>query len=714
MVIRHVGTASTRALLAQVRRPLTQAAQRLSPFKAPSPSELPSPAQDEPLPFPEDHGAPDPAWVEPALDQAALEAQEQNQEQDQVRDYDHDQALPDAQMPEPQALDAGEEPDTPSPSTLETDFAALQAVAEHIAEPPHAAPQAAAEPPPAVQFAGDMSQVRLGGPPPSDQVGATDYHSIICGTIDALPRNTPSKRREVYDHAFVVVHQRLTRIRPPLGSFVIAREELALERAIKKIEEEHLARFPDAMEDDEPFFPDAPERPFGDVLPEHMADADVPEHVPDEPAPGEFAAPEPERFPVPSVRAPAARPRKKRKSQTYGLMLRTVGLVATIAVAVCGYWVVTRSYTYLTQRSAAVSEGLRGMQPTGEVAARFDTGQVRAVSTARAAVGPNAVVRGPEDILSVCQRAVSPNEFLLCSGAGIAPTGAAGSVEQKLPFWVSTFYNAFDAPQQRPNDTTVVLPPANSAVPVARERFDSAMMRLRRDDVDRAINDLSDAIRADPQFADAYLQRGQALFKSGDADRAVADFSAALTIDTRHAAAYKARGMAMLYKGDDDAAIRDLTSAIQYTDLDRSRLPAIEVFYARRSRAMLYDRRQQFDNEIADLTAMIDGYWKNQILVAALRLTYREQGSVSLMASIYRMRANVYLKRGNIDGAIADLSFALQLDPQRQLALLLERARVQEGAGRRPQAAADFGKALELAPNNDEAKAGAARLRGAT
>ena len=59
----------------------------------------------------------------------------------------------------------------------------------------------------------------------------------------------------------------------------------------------------------------------------------------------------------------------------------------------------------------------------------------------------------------------------------------------------------------------------------------------RRDDVDRAIVDYSDALRIDPKLADIFNIRGELYRGKGDRPRALADFSAALKLNPQHAAA---------------------------------------------------------------------------------------------------------------------------------------------------------------------------------
>jgi tetratricopeptide (TPR) repeat protein len=83
-----------------------------------------------------------------------------------------------------------------------------------------------------------------------------------------------------------------------------------------------------------------------------------------------------------------------------------------------------------------------------------------------------------------------------------------------------------------------------------------------------------------------------------------------------------------------------------------------------------------------------------------------------LMATLYRMRAAAYASRMNIEGAIVDLSVALQMDPPRPYPNLIERAKLQEKLGRLPEAREDFRRALEANPNSEEAKSALARLKG--
>jgi len=82
-------------------------------------------------------------------------------------------------------------------------------------------------------------------------------------------------------------------------------------------------------------------------------------------------------------------------------------------------------------------------------------------------------------------------------------------------------------------------------------------------DLDRAIADLSEAIRLDPKLAMAFNNRGAAYNEQGDNDRAIADYNEAIRIDPKLAMAFNNRGNAYSDKGDNDRAIADFNETIR-------------------------------------------------------------------------------------------------------------------------------------------------------
>lgn len=582
---------------------------------------------------------------------------------------------------------------------------------------------------------------------------AVDYYAIISKTVSGLALNNVETRSEVYDRARAVVEQRLKDASPAMSSHMVAVERIAFDRAIKKIEAEQLERqFARAVagargvrEQAAPATA-APAAISMEQGTEEVAQPDL--------APAILIAKRPR--PAPPIR------------QMHDGTLRLFAVIGLVVAGLVGYWLTSGKpnlvglrdlahiVTKTPQTPATQQDNTNtALAPIGIAPVEQQTASAEAAATpptpeALTAAEPAspATALSDEDVtspnsynvqlatfLSLCRPARTAYGDDACGNLQPRPFGGPGVTPRKAPEWIAMYASLSETIParrvQKPVFTTPAPPaqasasalasdvpagaaPIRTANATARERYTRGIDLAKNDNLDGAVGDFSEAIRLDPKFTDAYVQRGQAMFKNGNAERAIADFSQALQIDPRNAPAFKARGMAMLYKGDDDGAIVDLTKAIQYAEIDSSSIPSIEVFYARRSRAALYDRKQLYDRELIDLSAMIDGYWRDPSLAAALKNTYREQGAAALVATIYRLRSGVHQKRSNLDAAIGDLSFALQLDPSRTLQFLIERGRLLEAAGRRQQAIADYQQALELSPNNTDVRNSLARLKGRT
>jgi tetratricopeptide (TPR) repeat protein len=86
---------------------------------------------------------------------------------------------------------------------------------------------------------------------------------------------------------------------------------------------------------------------------------------------------------------------------------------------------------------------------------------------------------------------------------------------------------------------------------------------------DRAIQDYSEAIKLDADFAQGYSNRALAQQSLGDFDRAITDYGQAIRLDPATVATFSGRGNAYLALKDYDRAIADYTKAVAYTEAIR-------------------------------------------------------------------------------------------------------------------------------------------------
>jgi tetratricopeptide (TPR) repeat protein len=151
---------------------------------------------------------------------------------------------------------------------------------------------------------------------------------------------------------------------------------------------------------------------------------------------------------------------------------------------------------------------------------------------------------------------------------------------------------------------------------------------------DSAIADSNQTIKLNPHYETAYNNRGLAYYYKGDNDRAIADCSQAIKLDPYFAMAYFNRSLAYLKKGDNDRAIADCSQAVK---LD----PYFAIAYINRGNA--YYHKGDDNRAIADYSQ-------------AIKLDPN-------LAVAYINRGVAYKNKGDYDGAIADYEAALRLDP---------------------------------------------------
>jgi tetratricopeptide (TPR) repeat protein len=127
----------------------------------------------------------------------------------------------------------------------------------------------------------------------------------------------------------------------------------------------------------------------------------------------------------------------------------------------------------------------------------------------------------------------------------------------------------------------------------------------------RAIADLTDAIRLNPSYAAAYFWRGTVLVETGEYDRAVANYTEALKVFPDEDGFFDGRGSTHFYRGDLPASAADLHRAIQLTPNSVYNENRVPLLYLARTRVG--------QDGTADLEAQVER-WKS--IKAEIPLTF--------------------------------------------------------------------------------------------
>src|SRR5262245_14337155 len=141
---------------------------------------------------------------------------------------------------------------------------------------------------------------------------------------------------------------------------------------------------------------------------------------------------------------------------------------------------------------------------------------------------------------------------------------------------------------------------------------------MRKPDLDRALDDFSKAIGADPTFPRAHNARGIVHARKGRQDDAIADYSECIRLSATSSRCFDNRGLAYRNKGDNARAIADFSEALRID-------PRYALGFAHRG--WTYNLTREYDKAIADFDE-------------ALRLDSR-------MTSAYNDRGVVWRNKGD-------------------------------------------------------------------
>jgi tetratricopeptide (TPR) repeat protein len=175
------------------------------------------------------------------------------------------------------------------------------------------------------------------------------------------------------------------------------------------------------------------------------------------------------------------------------------------------------------------------------------------------------------------------------------------------------------------------------------------------------------------KLAEAFNDRGVAYRIKGELDRAIQDYSQAIKLNGKFAAAYNNRAVAYDRKGDYDHAIQDYDQTIKLK-------PSPET-YLNRGNAFL--GKNQYDHAIDDFNqalklkpgfgAALDNRCWARAVVGILKQALADCNEALRRmpghAGTRETRGFIYLKMTNFDAAVSEFDTALQIDPKLAFAL---------------------------------------------
>jgi tetratricopeptide (TPR) repeat protein len=298
-----------------------------------------------------------------------------------------------------------------------------------------------------------------------------------------------------------------------------------------------------------------------------------------------------------------------------------------------------------------------------------------------------------------------------------------------LPDWGEEAEPAV-APTQAVAPTTVM--PSTDAV----AHYEAGVVAFHeKEDYETAIRELTQAIEADPEFAEAYYLRGVIYTEDYQLAAAEADLSQAIALQQDLVEAYYDRGRLYLhYLERSEDALADLDRAIELdsefaeayierakyylwyadddeqalADLDRALELAPDLAEAWGLRGEFYFEREEYDLALPDLTHTVEldpeDDWAWEMMGAShYWLGEYEEAIASYDEAIqlepgdldpYYDRAFAYLEMGELDAALEDFNKVLLLEPEHSGAHY-GRGRVHIAAGRYEEAIADFTEVMK-------------------
>jgi serine/threonine protein kinase/tetratricopeptide (TPR) repeat protein len=276
----------------------------------------------------------------------------------------------------------------------------------------------------------------------------------------------------------------------------------------------------------------------------------------------------------------------------------------------------------------------------------------------------------------------------------------------------------------------------STPLPEAMTHYEVGVAAFEDWDLEEAIRELSQAIEADPRFAEAHYLRGASYRQNGQQEEAEADLTQAIALRPDLVEAYYERGDLYLDQARGQDAWHDFTTIIELqpeyaeayykraqacswyvhdcndnralVDLERAIELAPDLAEARQMRGDLYFSAGEYDLAVSDLTQAIETAPDDVYTWSLLGQVFYMLGEYGqAIASydqalelepadleLYYHRAATYLEMGDLGAALQDFDKVLLLEPERSGAHY-GRGRIYAAAGRYEEAVVEFTEVMK-------------------
>jgi tetratricopeptide (TPR) repeat protein len=205
----------------------------------------------------------------------------------------------------------------------------------------------------------------------------------------------------------------------------------------------------------------------------------------------------------------------------------------------------------------------------------------------------------------------------------------------------------------------------------AEDHYDAGYDAYSNGDDDKAIAELTEAIKLQPDYTEAYFYRAAAYRSNEMYQQAIADYTRVAELEPDSPYPYFERGLTLTYADNYSRAIDDFTRAIEL-------LPTDPDYYWQRAEAYKYIGR--YDEAIDDYTSAVEinpGF-----------------------ADAYNSRGRSYAALGDYEAAIESYSQAINVRPEVPY-YYYDRGEAYRLLGDKESAIADYRSAIANAPEND-------------